>query len=353
MKIVIFTSSFNMQLNFRKKLMLDIIRNGHDLRIFSDVDEQNGPISSKKHFFHSFSNNLFFLLKDLFRYKKLIENDTELIINYTVRNCLLAAILDLIGLNRKRNIYFIAGLGRAYNESSIMSRLIVKIISNSAVNHNKLIVMNNRDLFQFKKYGVSPIKINSEGLDIKLFPFKPLIENDKYFRILFMGRVIEEKGIYDILKIADYFKNNDKVIFDIYGDTSETPRKYLDNAKNYTNIRIHGFTSDPMSEIEKSNLLILPSKLNEGLPRIMLESFAIGRICIAYNIPGCRDVYGFTKYKENFLADDIRSFILKCERLINTSQDEYNLIGSVLRDSVIEFHDITEINNKIMNDLNL
>ena len=353
MKIVMFTSSFNMQLNFRKNFMLDIIRKGHDLRLYSDVDERNGLIKSKKHKFHSFSNSLYYLIKDLFRYKQLIENDTELIINYTVRNCLIAAILDLIGLNRKRNIYFIAGLGRAFNESSQMSKLIVKIISKSAINRNKLIVMNERDFFQFKKYGVSPIKINSEGLDIQMFPFKPIIDNKKHFQIVFIGRVIEEKGIYDILKIADHFKRNDKVIIDVFGDTSQTPSKFLNKVKNFKNIKIHGFTSDPMSEIENSNILILPSQLNEGLPRIMLESFAIGRICIAYDIPGCRDVYGFTKYEDHFLADNIRNFILKCERLIDISQDEYNRISYVLHDSVIKYHDISQINNKLLKDLDL
>ncbi len=350
---MMFTSSFNMQLNFRKEFMLDIINRGHDLLLFSDVDDQYGLFRSKNHKFHSFSNSFYFLTKDLFRYKQLIENDTDLIINYTVRNCLIAAILDLIGLNKKRNIYFIAGLGRSFNELSLISKLIVKIISKSAVYRNTVVVMNNRDFIQFKKYGVSSITINSEGLDVKMFPLKPIIFNNNQFRIVFIGRVIEEKGIYDILRIADHFKCNDKVIIDIFGDTSQTSSSFLKKAEDFTNIRIHGFTSNPMLEIANSNILILPSRLNEGLPRIMLESFATGRVCIAYDIPGCRDAYGFTKYKDQFLANNISNFILICESLIDISQDEYNQIGSSLHDSVIEFHDISQINNKLLIDLDL
>lgn len=353
MKILMFTSSFNMQLNFRLDFMLNLKKNGHVLQLYSDIENLNEPIFSKRHHFHSFSFNFYNLLTDVFRYKRIINNEVDLIINYTVRNCFIASILHLLGFNNKKNVYFIAGLGRSFHKSSLISRLIVMIISKAAVDKNRLIVMNNRDYLEFSNFGVNPIFINSEGLDVKSFPLQPLVNSNELFRMVFIGRVIEEKGINDLLKLAYHFRDNTKIIIEIFGDTSQAPVDFLVESKKYPNLKIRGFTTNPMLEIANSNVLLLPSMLNEGLPRIMLEAFSIGRICVAYDIPGCRDVYGFTNFKDQYLATSFQNFVNICENLLELNIEDFNKIGLELHNSVVEYHEVTQINQYLINELNL
>jgi hypothetical protein len=203
MKILILTSSYDMQLNFRKEFMQRLLDLGHNLDIYSDkfVDDKIFP--SKKHNLNSFSSNLFFLIIDLFKIKKLINLKHEVVFNYTVRNCLISSFLATLNLNKKKNIYFIAGLGRSFKDGSIKSQLILRIISQaSKINENQLVVMNARDYRFFSLFGANPIKINSEGLNINHCKFSERIKILNNFRIYFIGRIIEEKGIFDILKLA-------------------------------------------------------------------------------------------------------------------------------------------------------
>jgi len=332
--------------------MKHILDKNHQLDIYSDKLVEHEIFPSKKHNLHSFSSNLFDFLLDFFKIFKLINLDHKVVFNYTVRNCLISSFLTILKLNNKKNIYFIAGLGRSFKQNSIISKFIVRIVAHaSRINESELVVLNNRDNDIFKYYGANPIKINSEGLNLNLFKFTKRKKTQNKFRIVFLGRVIEEKGIFDVLKLADSFINDPNVQIDIFGDTSETPIKFLKSSKKYINLKIHGFTKDPLNEIINSDLVILPSKLNEGLPRIMLESFAIGRICVAYNIPGCSDIYNFTDYQTNFLADSCEEFIQICKNIYLLNEDSYNNTSLNLNHSVTINHDLNTINKYLINQL--
>jgi glycosyltransferase involved in cell wall biosynthesis len=211
--------------------------------------------------------------------------------------------------------------------------------------------MNTRDYQVFKLFGAKPIKINSEGLNLNGFKFSERIKLGNNFRIVFLGRIIEEKGIFDILKLADSFKSFKNVQIDIFGDLSETPLEFIKKAETLNNLKIFGFTRNPLNEIKNSDLIILPSKLNEGLPRIMLEAFSVGRICVSYNIPGCSDIYGFTDFKTDFLANSSQEFIQICKSVYFLSQENYSRIVKNLHCSVICNHDINTINNNLINQL--
>ena len=350
MKILILTSSYNMQLNFRREFMEHLLEKNHQLDIYSDKLVEHEIFPSKKHNLHSFSSNLVCVLVDFLKIFKLIKLDHKIVFNYTVRNCFISACLATLKLNKKKNIYFIAGLGRSFNQNSILSKFIVRIVAYaSGLNDSRLVVMNNRDNEIFKDYCANPIKINSEGLNLNHFKFIKRIETQEKFRIVFLGRVIEEKGIYDILKLAASFSIYPNVRIDVFGDISETPMDFLDGVKTLANLKVHGFTKDPLSELINSDLVILPSRLNEGLPRIMLESFAIGRICVAYNVPGCSDIYGYTDYQTDFLADSCEELIQICEKVYLSNEDSYNKTCLNLNHSVIMNHDLNVINKDLIN----
>ncbi len=48
-----------------------------------------------------------------------------------------------------------------------------------------------------------------------------------------------------------------------------------------------GKSDDVARLISGANLVVLPSVYNEGIPRILLESCAIGRACVCYDSGGC------------------------------------------------------------------
>ncbi len=348
------SSSFKMQIQFRKEFMKIISERGHKIQLYSDLSVNEGEILSKEHHFKSFSYNLFYLLTDLIKLNKIIGRDIDLIINYTIRNCLLSSILVLLKLNRCRNVFFIAGLGRSYTKNNVLSSVIIKIISYAAIkNGNQVVVMNTRDYELFLSKNLKPIRINSEGIDSEEFRYIPVKSNNQYYNLVFLGRVIPEKGIYDLLRLADHFKHNKKVRIEIYGDISETPKDFLYQIKLHKNIHLMGFTNDPQKVISDAHMVVLPSTLNEGLPRIMLECFALGRICLAYDIPGCSDAYFFTPYPKEFLASSIFDLAEKCELVLSLSQKSYIQIAEKLSNSIVIHHTVSNINAQLLNEIGI
>ena len=354
MNIIMLSSSFKMQIQFRRQFIIEILKRGHSIQLYSDIDLEHGEIKSKMHHFNSFSFNLFHLLSDLLKLRKIISRDVDFVFNYTIRNCLLSSILVIFKLNNCKNIFFVAGLGRSYEKKNFISSLIIQLISFAAgKNGNLVVVMNERDYNLFISKNIKPIKINSEGLDLTEFGFSPPKSNSDFFNIAFLGRIIPDKGIYDILKLAQHFEPNRNVKIELYGDITETPKDFLTQIKYYKNLHLMGYTNSPHKVIKEANLIILPSTLNEGLPRIMLECFALGRICVAYNIPGCSDVYLFTPYPNEFLANSLIGFIEKCEMAICLSNHTYKIIAEKLRASIVENHNVYNINTHLLDKLGI
>lgn len=77
--------------------------------------------------------------------------------------------------------------------------------------------------------------------------------------------------------------------------------KYKDVVDEYNQqgvVTYIGFQKNIKSWIAKSHCIILPSHGGEGVPNVLLESAAMGRICIASSINGSKDVIedGITGY---------------------------------------------------------
>lgn len=105
------------------------------------------------------------------------------------------------------------------------------------------------------------------------------------FRVLFAGRVEEEKGVFDLLEIAKRFATEGRqdIIFDICGEGSALESLRLAaNLSGVDNLFIcHGYCSKPqMREMfSRSHVVIVPTRTDfiEGFNRVVCESILSGR----------------------------------------------------------------------------
>lgn len=116
------------------------------------------------------------------------------------------------------------------------------------------------------------------------------IEKDSY--ILFLGRVVPEKGIHYLI---DAYKqvNTDKVLV-IAGGASDTSSYYQELKKmseNNENIIFTGFIQGEELEELYSNayIYVLPSDL-EGMPLSLLEAMSYKNCCLTSDIDECKTV---------------------------------------------------------------
>ncbi|MEW8967174.1 glycosyltransferase family 4 protein [Exiguobacterium alkaliphilum] len=168
------------------------------------------------------------------------------------------------------------------------------------------------------------------GNGIDLNRFKPIAKthNPEQLKFLFVGRLVREKGILDLLQaFTQLSKTHPGATLTIAGElmvnerdqeTGKLVEAYLvDNP----NVHYAGFVKDTPTLFSDHDVFLLPS-YREGLPRSILEAMASGLPVIATNIRGCREEvidhetgYLVPVASPDALAEAMESFILHPERL--------------------------------------
>ena len=138
-------------------------------------------------------------------------------------------------------------------------------------------------------------------------------KNGKY--ILFVGRLVPEKGIHYLIKASNELKMNLKLII---AGTSSFTDKYVRYLKNISgeNIEFAGFVQGKALQIlyQKAYLFVLPSEV-EGLSVSLLEAMSYGKCALVSNIPECLEVTGDCGI--SFKSGDYLDLKAKLQYLIN------------------------------------
>ena len=134
--------------------------------------------------------------------------------------------------------------------------------------------------------GVNRPKIREADLITEQFG----LTKDSY--ILFLGRLVPEKGIRYLIEAFKESKIDKKMV--IAGGSSDTDsfmKELKDLAKDDDRIIFTGFVQGQMLDELYSNAYIytLPSDL-EGMPLSLLEAMSYGNCCLVSDIPECAEV---------------------------------------------------------------
>ena len=134
--------------------------------------------------------------------------------------------------------------------------------------------------------GVNRPQIRKANLITEKFGLK----KDSY--ILFLGRLVPEKGIRYLVEAFKNVKTDKKLV--IAGGSSDTDsfmEELKELAKDDNRILFTGFVQGAMLDELYSNAYIytLPSDL-EGMPLSLLEAMSYGNCCLVSDIPECAEV---------------------------------------------------------------
>ena len=110
--------------------------------------------------------------------------------------------------------------------------------------------------------------------------------------ILFLGRLVPEKGLRYLIEAFKTVKTDKKLV--IAGGSSDTDsflREIREMAAEDPRITFTGFVQGQLLEELYSNayVYVLPSDL-EGMPLSLLEAMSYGNCCVVSDIPECADV---------------------------------------------------------------
>ena len=181
-------------------------------------------------------------------------------------------------------------------QSGLGSKFIHQGEKNAAKYADEVIVLSKGVQDYFKEtYGREthfiPNGVNRPQIrEAKLITDHFGLEKDSY--ILFLGRLVPEKGIRYLVEAFKNVKTDKKLV--IAGGSSDTDsfmEELKDLAKGDDRILFTGFVQGAMLDELYSNAYIytLPSDL-EGMPLSLLEAMSYGNCCLVSDIPECAEV---------------------------------------------------------------
>ena len=136
-----------------------------------------------------------------------------------------------------------------------------------------------------------------------------------------ISRIIKDKGIYeyiDAIKIIKKSKIYNSVEFQLLGEVNSDNNSSINKAElnewiNEGLINYLGVSDQVENIIAECNCVLLPS-YREGMPRAVLEAFAIGRPAIVSDVPGCREIVDDAK---NGLICQVKSSVDLAKKMVS------------------------------------
>jgi glycogen synthase len=150
------------------------------------------------------------------------------------------------------------------------------------------------------------------------------------FHILFVGRIEENKGVFDLLQIASELLElkAPRFVLDVCGDGGALKRlSELVKVRCLESVfRIHGrlLRTDLLAVYAQSHLLIAPTRstFREGLPLVCIEAALAGRPVVTSRLSNALDILGDVISEAK--ADDVSNYTEKVLDLM-TNPAHYNL----------------------------
>jgi glycosyltransferase involved in cell wall biosynthesis len=134
--------------------------------------------------------------------------------------------------------------------------------------------------------------IDGAGVDPKEFyPAEPAPPRAK-IRILFAGRLLNAKGLGAFLIVARQFAKRPDVEFLVAGtsDDRDPDSIQASHLAEFGEVRFLGLVENMPQLLRQCDVVCLPTRYGEGIPRILIEAAASGLASIASNHPGCLEI---------------------------------------------------------------
>ncbi|WP_422490187.1 glycosyltransferase family 4 protein [Endozoicomonas sp. ALE010] len=220
---------------------------------------------------------------------------------------------------------------------------------------DKVIFLNKDDQHDLLERHCIKVKdalvLGAIGLDLNDYGYSPAPQSP--FRFIFIGRLLEEKGILFYLNAAEAIKKiHPDVVFTVLGqmekkgNSKKLTERFL-KCQSEGVIEFPGQVDNVAEWLTLSSVFVLPSYYREGFPRSTQEAMAVGRPVITTNVPGCRDsvIDGSTGFIVE--PNDVQALIDKMLWFIENSEAVESM-GRAGREFAVLYYDAEKINTRLI-----
>ena len=256
----------------------------------------------------------------------------DLVITYTIKPNIYGSLAcELLRIPYAVNI---TGLGTAFQNQGMLRKFVTALYKISLRKAKVVFFENceNRDLFITEKIirRKQSCLLNGAGVNLDEFPYIEYPKNEAPIRFLFIGRVMQEKGINELFKaIRMLRKDGFDCTLDVVGPYEENYESIIAKYEKEGWLKAHGYQEDVRPFIANCHCFVLPS-WHEGMANTNLECAASGRPVITSNIHGCLEAVedgrsGFFCEKQN--ASSLYEVMKKFAEMPVEERDEMGKCG--------------------------
>ena len=251
--------------------------------------------------------NPFFELIALLELVKLYWSEKPRAVHHFTIKCVLYGTIAAKLTGVRSVVNAVTGLGHIFLGKRTLTRMarpFIRFLYRKILHARRghVVFQNPDDLGAFIEAGlVAPEKtvlIRSSGVCLKRFaprPGGPETNSSAFPNVLFVGRLIKEKGVFDFVEAARLVKSRkDEVGFQMAGapdpgNPSSISADTLSEWRQEGAVDLLGHVDSITDVMELADVVVLPS-YREGTPRTLLEAAAMGKPIVATDVPGCREV---------------------------------------------------------------
>lgn len=353
MKVLIICNNSSGLYKFRGMLIQELIKKGHTVKAIVPLTDEKSELIVENQLkkmrcalkripmerrgmnpIHDLA-----LMKEYYKTVKRMKPD--LVITYTIKpNIYGGMVCRVLKVPYAVNI---TGLGTAFQNDGLL-RKIVTLMYKAALKKAKVVFfenMENRDIMVDARI-ISKEKTHvlaGAGVDLEYFHYAEYPEDADTTRFLFIGRVMQEKGIDELFEAMRRLnKDGYMCSLDIAGGFEEHYEGKIREYEEEGWLHYHGYQNDVRPLIERCHCFMLPS-WHEGMANTNLEAAAMGRPVITSDIHGCLEAVedGVTGYLcgRRKLDELYRGMKKVCE----LSYDERKAMGMAGRERMEEIFD--------------
>ena len=310
-KIALVANSAFTVLNFRKELIIEMLRRGYVVLVvcprtcnlmngadieaeITKVGARFVPVEMDRNSTNPFKDIAYF-----WRLFKVFKRESpSYVLNYTIKPAIFSSLAA-----RAAGVRFIfsniTGLGYAFSYSGIKGRainIVVLGLYKMSLRFNKFVFFQNPDdkmIFVSKRLvdERSTVVLNGSGVDTKKFLRASGLPSNCSF--IFIGRLLRDKGIFEYIDAAKRLKSRFQSIkFTIVGQLDNNQESLseseLESLVASGTIEYLGSVRDVIPLLEDHQVFVLPS-YREGTPRAILEAMSMSMPIITTDAPGCRE----------------------------------------------------------------
>ena len=254
----------------------------------------------------------------LFRtYRKLLRNiKPDVVLTYTVKPNVYGGLA--CRLAHVPYISTVTGLGTSLENPGLLQKLVVFLYLLGLKKASAVMFQNstNKELFERLHIGRNHRLVSGSGVNLEQHCFEPYPTEDTPVRLTFVGRIMRDKGINELLEAAKTIKaTHPDVQFDLIGGFDEAFQPIVEEAEVNGIVHYLGVQSEMHRFYKDCWAVVMPS-YHEGICNVCLEGASTGRPLLASNVPGCMETFddgvsgiGFDAKSVSALTEAIEIFL--------------------------------------------